>query len=104
MVVLRGFTVLSEFFPPSSRTIYKKACTEKNGDGFRMSRWFFMHPKSLEDKPSTAVVFRHFFRIRYLKFGLYLKSRLGYYAKLLAMHVFSLDLRLFSPLELLKRM
>ena len=35
MVVLRGFIVLSEFFTPSSRTIYKKECTEKNGDGFR---------------------------------------------------------------------
>ena len=61
MVVLRGFTVLSEFFPPSSRTMYKKECTEKNGDGFRMSKWFSMHPESLEVKPSTAVVFRHFF-------------------------------------------
>lgn len=45
-----------------------------------------------------------FFHIRYLKLGFILKGRLGYYAKLSTMHVFSLDLRLFSPLELLKRM
>ena len=104
MVVLRGFTVLSEFFPPSSRTIYKKECTEKNGDVFRMPRWFSMHPKSLEERPSIAVVFRHFFHISYLKFSLCLKRKLGYYAKLSTMHVFSFDLRLFSPLEMLKRM
>ena len=65
--MLRGFTVLSEFLHTSSRTIYKKVCTEKNGATFAPPSYCLMHHPAAGESFTSSVVFHHVFHKSGLK-------------------------------------